>query len=49
MGEPGHPVLTALDTCLPQITKDSGAAIDAHALFIKLFNLRRQGLALQGP
>jgi hypothetical protein len=47
--EPGHPVHAARNTSLPQITKDSGAAVDTHALLIELFDLRCQGLVLHRP
>jgi hypothetical protein len=49
MHQSGHSVLAALNSCLPQVTKDSGAAIDAHALVIELFDLRCQGLVLHSP
>jgi hypothetical protein len=47
--EPGHPDLSTLNSCLPQITNDSGAAVDTHTLLIELFDLRCQGLVLHNP
>ena len=47
--KPGHPVLAARNTSLPEITKDSGAAEDANTLVVELFDLRGQGLSLHSP